>query len=249
MKREIRGNPGGLRTNISPLPGRSGGGTRARAGLPAAGIVDDELADAPQRRRGRVPDAAADEASARLQVDVERRRAWRERVEQPRALPTYGALSPENQVSRWMRNSEPPTVLGSGTELPADRASAGCRSASRRWNGAHRRLVPGLVREEPRALVVAGEAAQEPKLASLEIRRHRNGIPDVAAPGFEPAEQRQFRIIAGVLAAQFRDLGEEGGQAGFRTGPGIPRAGVRGDKRPSARARARTASLASLRAR
>src|SRR3954462_7436686 len=47
---------------------------RMRRRLPAAGIVEDELAQAALGRRFRMPQTGADEALARLQVDVEGRR-------------------------------------------------------------------------------------------------------------------------------------------------------------------------------
>src|SRR3546814_7610344 len=57
--------------------------------LPGAGVLEDELPHAPLRRCFRMPQPCADEAVARLQVQVERRcrHLFAALVEQARALP------------------------------------------------------------------------------------------------------------------------------------------------------------------
>src|SRR3546814_3590130 len=62
---------------------------RLRGLLPGAGVLEDELPHAPLRRCFRMPQPCADEAVARLQVQVERRcrHLFSALVEQARALP------------------------------------------------------------------------------------------------------------------------------------------------------------------
>src|SRR3546814_20625447 len=62
---------------------------RMRGLFPGAGVLEDELPHPPLRRRLRVPKPSADEAVARLQMQVERRcrHLVAALVEQARALP------------------------------------------------------------------------------------------------------------------------------------------------------------------
>src|SRR5690606_38816218 len=123
-----------------------------------------------------MPQAGPDEAFARLQVDVERRRRDLAPpvVEQARALPalvrrlvageTGVALDPEHRAAHGARV---------GAVMRADRRQRRLQVAQETLERlAHVRLVVGLVRLEPGALVVPGDAAQEAERLVGKIGSH-----------------------------------------------------------------------------
>src|SRR3546814_2042309 len=143
---------------------------------PGAGVLEEELPHAPLRRCFRMPQPCADEAVARLQVQVERRRRHllAPLVEQARALPglvrrlvvgeARVALDADQRAAHGLRFGT--VVLAHGKQV---RLQVG---KQRLEGAAHVRLVVGLVRLEPRALVVAGQSAQKTDALVGELGRH-----------------------------------------------------------------------------
>src|SRR5690606_30480934 len=105
--------------NIEAPPQRR----RVRRRLPAARVVDDELADATLCVRPGMPEPGPDETAARLQVDVER---WRRDftapfVEQARTLPALvGRLVAGEAGVTLDAKQRTAHALGFGAEMRAD---------------------------------------------------------------------------------------------------------------------------------
>ena len=167
-------------------------GRAVRRGFPARRVVDDELADLALDRRRRMPDARTDEAAPGLQVHVEQRRLDLPpaRMHQARALPglVRRLVVREARVAldAVQRAADRPGIDAIvRADFRDDGHQVGQQALER---GAHVRVVFGLVLQEPRAVVVTRQAAQELQARFGEIGRH-----DSSAARCRPQSSRASR--------------------------------------------------------